>query len=420
MQEHHRTAKFLRCSLKSWAALWSMGALCLLCGVARAQDEPEPPKPPSFPLLFKTQTHTNAYEDWVQAGDLIQNNKMVDAASEQGATLTLKRRLLADPTIQQALLLLHHSLDKPVHSPHINIDENTTFPEFSAFRKLARLLSTQMYVCFADGRIDAVMESLSDGLRFGYRMQSDTLISGLVGVAMEAIVLKSFAGHLDQLSDYQCSHLQRFVEEWLDAPSPSIAVFVGEKQVSLRMFDTMRSDVKRLEQLVSQAYSDDENPDADTQALMEHLKTHPQDIGPIIDRARALMAAYCDSAIANLKLPAKERKTLQEFKDKSLGGKLVELLAPTMTGVSEKYDQTQAMMRLLGVHAAIRRYKWEHNFLPKSLADLHVGHLTEDPFTGDSMVYQIAGTGYDLYSKGPIQKDEKGKSLATRKSVRLP
>ncbi len=420
MRGHQQACGFLPRFHKPLAALWSAGALCLLCGVARAQDEPEPPRPPSFPLLFKTQTHTNAYEDWVQAGDLIQNNKMVDAASEQGASLTLKRRLLAETTIQQTLQLLRHSLDKPVHSPHVNIDENTAFPEYSEFRKVARLLGIQIYVCFADGRVDAAMEAMSDGLRFGYRMQSDTLISGLVGVAMQAVVLKSFAAHLNQLSEYQCSHLQCFVEEWLDAPSPSIQVFAGEKQLALRMLDTMRNDARRLEQIVSQSNSDDEAPDADTQALMAHLKTHPQDISPIIDRARILMTAYCDSAIANLKLPVKERKPLQEFKDKTPGGKLVELLTPTLHQVSDKYDQTQAMMRLLGVHAAIRRYKWEHNFWPKSLADLHVGHLTDDPFTGDSMAYQITGTGYDLYSKGPFQTDENGKSLSTRKQVRLP
>ena len=398
----------------------SSGALCLLCGVARAQDEPEPPKPPSLPLLFKTQTNTNAYEDWVQAGDLIQNNKMVDAATEQGASLTLKRRLLADATIQQTLQLLHHSLDKPVHSPHVNTDENTAFPEYTEFRKVSRLLGIQIYVCFADGRVDAAMEAMSDGLRFGYRMQSDTLISGLVGVAMQSIVLKSFAAHLNQLSEYQCSHLQRFVEEWVEAPSPSVTVFAGEKQLTLRMLDTMRNDVKRMEQIVSQSYSEDASPDADTQALMAHWKTHPQDIGPSVDHARTLVVAYYDSVIANLKLPLKERKPVVEVKDKSPGGKLFEMLAPVLHQVSDKYDQAQAMMRLLGVHAAIRRYKWEHNFWPKNLAELHVGHLTDDPFTGDSMAYQITGTGYDLYSKGPFQTDENGKPLSTRKQVRLP
>ena len=418
MQKHQSTAILLP-RLKSLAVLTGIGTSCLLCGIARAQDEPEPPKPPSFPLLFKTPTNQNAYEDWVRASDLIQNNKMVDAAWEPGATLTLKRRLLTDPTIQQALLLVHNSLDKPVHSPHANVDENTTFPEFSDFRKLSRLLNNQIYVCFADGRNDAALQALSDGLRFGYRMQTDTLISGLVGVAMETIVLKGFAAHLDKLSEYQCSHVQRFVEEWVEAPTPAIQVIASEKQLSLRLLDTMRGDQKRVEQIINQAHAEDEPLDADAQALLDHLKTHPQDLGPTIDRARAQVAAYYDDVLINLKLPLKERKPLAEVKDKSPGGKLFDLLTPTIPQVTNKYDQVYAMMRLLGVHAAIRRYKWEHNFLPKSLTELHIGHLTEDPFTGDSMVYTAGQGGYDLYSRGPLQTDDNGKSLSTRKAVRL-
>ena len=48
-------------------------------------------------------TGINGYEDWVRAGDLIQNNKLAEAVEEDGATLTFKRRALNDPQIQQAL-----------------------------------------------------------------------------------------------------------------------------------------------------------------------------------------------------------------------------------------------------------------------------------------------------------------------------
>ncbi len=420
MRKHQQTtSKILPRRGKRLAVLAGIGIACLWCSPVRAQDEPEPPKPPNFPRLFKTPTNMNAYEDWVRAVDLVQNNKMADDAMDAGATLTFKRRLLTDPTVQQALLLLHKSLEKPVQSPYLLPDENTPLVELSGFRKLARLLNTEMYVCFADGRVDAAMDALGDGLRFGYRMQSNTLINGLVGVAVEAIVLKGFAAHLDQLSEYQCSHLQRLVEDWLESPSPATLVLTDEKQTSLRLLENKRNDFKGLEQVLNQATSNEEQPNADTQALLNHLKTNPTEFGPAIDRAKTLVAAYFDSVIANLKQPAKERKSIQEIKEKSPGGALCNLIAPMLSNVVDKYDQNQATIRLLGVHAAIRRYKWEHNFLPNSLSDLHIGHLTDDPFTGDTMKYQKNGATYDLYSQGPIQTDENGRPLATRKAVRL-
>ena len=419
MREHYYTAGILPRLSSRLAVFAGIGVACLWCSPVRAQDEPEPPKPPSFPLLFKMPTNMNAYEDWVRAGDLVQNNKMADAALEAGATLTFRRRMLADPAVQQALLLLHRSLDKPVQSPHLLPNENTVFPELAEFRKLARLLNTEIYVCFAEGRVDAAMEALGDGLRFGYRMQSNTLISGLVGVAVEAIVLKGFGAHLDQLSEYQCSHLQRLVEDWLESPSPATLVLTEEKQTSLRLLDAKRNDMKALEQVLNQATSNEEQPDADTQALLTHLKTNPAEFGPTLDRAKTLVAAYIDSVIANLKLPTKERRPMLEIKEKSPGGTLCNLIMPTLANVVDRYDQNQAMIRLLGVHAAIRRYKWEHNFLPNNLSDLHIGHLTDDPFTGDSMKYEKNGATYDLYSQGPIQTDDNGKPLATRKAVRL-
>ncbi len=97
--------------------LLGMGALCLLCGVARAQDQPEPPKPPVFPTLFQNPVGLNAYEDWVYAGDLVQNNRLADAMLEPDAPLALKRQLCNDPIVQQALLRLHTSLDKPAQVP---------------------------------------------------------------------------------------------------------------------------------------------------------------------------------------------------------------------------------------------------------------------------------------------------------------
>ena len=42
-----------------------------------------------------------------------------------------------------------------------------------------------MYVALADGNVGRALDSLRDGLLFGYKVQMDTLIHGLVGVAID-------------------------------------------------------------------------------------------------------------------------------------------------------------------------------------------------------------------------------------------
>src|SRR4051794_23686998 len=99
------------CLLRAFLGL----ALTITSGVALAQTgnnpasgQTNPPvlRPPVFPRLFPMPTHNNGYEEWVLAVDLIQNNDEIDKATQPGATLTFKRRVLANHEVQQALALL--------------------------------------------------------------------------------------------------------------------------------------------------------------------------------------------------------------------------------------------------------------------------------------------------------------------------
>lgn len=90
-------------------------------------------KPPLFPLLFPHPTHNNGYEEWVQAVDLIRSNASMEALfAAAEPTLAMKRRVLSDPAVEQALLLVRAGLRKPVYSPRATVEENTTFPELTS------------------------------------------------------------------------------------------------------------------------------------------------------------------------------------------------------------------------------------------------------------------------------------------------
>ena len=68
----------------------------------------------------------------------------------------------------------------------------------------------------------------------------------------------------------------------------------------------------------------------------------------------------------------------------------------------------EARLRLLAIHAAILRYRWERDQVPASLADLNLGDLAIDPFTGQPLTYEPLGRKYRLASAG-----DKGGPLLT-------
>jgi hypothetical protein len=375
-------------------------------GAPGGKNPPEP-KPPLFARVIPTPTSTNGYEEWVQAADLIQNNPDVDAGTQPNATLTLKRKLLAEPAVAQALFLVRQGMAKPVGSPRQDIDYETVFPEFISFRQIARLLATEQYVAFADGRVSNAIENLDVGLAFGYRMQTDTLLSGLVGVSVDSIVMKEFARHLDQLSVHQCEQVQHLMENYLNVENPAARLLALEKGYSLKTLEAQRSSPDTLLRFLEKTTPpDDAEARADMKTIQIYLARQPAGLNLLLDDAEARIGALWDQVIQNMSLPLAQRKPFVRDRAPSPGAALFRLFTPDPAQIVDKYTSDQAELRLIAVHALIHRYKWEHNTLPASLADLHADALVTDPFTGEQIVYEMHdGAGYTLYSQGPLKRD---------------
>lgn len=389
-------------------------------GASGSKSLPET-KPTIYSRLFQNPTHNNGYEEWVQAVDLIQDNTDVDAATQPTATLTLKRHVLADPSVAQSLRLLRDGLRKPAFSPRDDFNESTVLPELTTFRKLARLLSVAQYVHFADGRVDAAIDDLRVGLAFGYRLQTDNLLSGMIGLGVDTIVLEEFARHFDQLSVSQCAETLRVVQESLRAESPAVHLLALEKGYVRKMLETRRSDADGLRNLLN-IFDLKKHPEdiPDVQSVQERLLGRPQDLNSLLDAAEARIDAVYNQALLNLSLPAAQRTPFVRDRSTAPDAALCRLFAVDPDRVLDRYTGDQAKLRLLGVHVLIHRYRWDHNALPSALADLHAEDLVQDPFTGDSILYQRDGDHYALFSQGPFKRDETTRQvLNERQPVKL-
>jgi hypothetical protein len=214
--------------------------LATLITIPAAAQQP-PAKKGAFATVIKQATGKNGYEELVMAGDLLEScRRWKQVEAEPNASLTTKRAVLAEPQVVQALRLLRAGLLKPVGSPREAATFDTLLPELAPFRSLGRLLALQQYVFCADGRISDALGNARLSLRLGQVIQTDTLISGLVGVAVSAICIQQLGAHLDQLSARDTEVLHAICLEWLRQPNPEARLMESERRTVAASLDDLR------------------------------------------------------------------------------------------------------------------------------------------------------------------------------------
>lgn len=380
-------------------------------GVAEAQAPVATPKSPLsvFGQVIPKPTGENGYEELVAAGDALRSSRQFAAVEYGKATLDAKRRALRDPPVARALALIRRALAKPVFSPRQRVTTDTLFQEFASFRSLARLLATQQYVLLADGRVPEALESFRLGLRLARAVQTDTLLSGLVGQAMSGLTIARLGAHLDQLSARDCDHLYRICLEWLRAPDPSPRILAGEREFIRQEIADARDGKKGLAGLLGQEGEAEWEPDDEGTLQVRRIVTDLKRLKEVSNAGYIAFWVELDRRIdeqfhrvvEELRKPAWERKFPAPAAEEDLPGRVLSMLVPPWEQMSRLYATEEARIRLLACHAAIRRYRWEHERLPADLGVLRLGELAVDPFTGEPFRYEPRGTRYRLTSAGP-------------------
>ncbi len=377
--------------------------------------------PKYFDIVVRFPTGKNGYEELVLASDvlyLIQDRN--ERFADFHATLTIKRDTLTLPAVQKAFDLLTIGLSKPISSPRSEVNENTTFPEFAGFRLLARLLACKMYVEMADGKVSMAINTLRQGLALGYAVQQDGLIAGLVGVAIDAISLKRFSIALDQMSVKDCTLLMNLAREWINLADPMIHIYESEREAELSILRNHRNNPHDLVNALTFPTANDET-NAEQAALIQQLLSDPQAARNEVNRAIQISMNRFNELISELKKPHWQRKKIKPLEDKTVAGKLASAFTISSGSIiSDKFVQDQALVQLLGVQAVIRKYRWENDKLPDSLATLKLGDLGIDPFTGKELIYkQIDDRNFELSSIGPDERDDEGHETGKRRQLML-
>lgn len=172
-------------------------------------------------------------------------------------------------------------------------------------------------------------------------------------------------------------------------------------------------DKAKLDEFLSTSFADANHPSAEelvenaaNQPLRDQGAKSPQALNSLIDETLVLSKKQYALSKANLELPySKRAKITEPDPNSSLAALLFSKSYFSMTTALNKYIQLEAMLHLLGTHASIMRYKWNHNALPGSLKDLETDRLyapeiISDPFTSKPLIYKLIGEQYDLFSAG--------------------
>lgn len=379
---------------------------------ARAQeqgDERPAPPPPVYPQLFADSGNgQNGYEEIALAIDALRDAK-APYTHAPGETLERRRAYLADPAVRRARGLLRQGLAKPIRSPRAGkpIDFSTTFPDLAGVRSLARVLVVEIYVACADGRAEQAIASMSDGLRLGYHVKGDALIGALVGVAIDTLVLEAMARHKEQWSVGDCRRILAAVQNFADAPDPTIDALEMERRSLVtelrRMLDEAAEDGAEVARELGPVGQEDPTVATLIKAALRWREAPPAARQAASSRAMAWVNAEVDALIARVRDPLAAPKARQpasgDAPDFAL--LLVEQFLPVYPGVALRTGENRSRLSLLAVHAALRRHRWEFGTLPASLEELNLPRFTTDPFTGRPLVYKrLSDTEYELSSAG--------------------
>jgi hypothetical protein len=347
-------------------------AVLSLTGPAFAQA----PAPGSlFKDVIKQPTGKNGYEELVAAAEVLRTSKPWTKAEQPEALLSDKRLALGDRPVVRALALLRQGLSKPVFSPRESLEPGTLPPELNGLRSLGRLAAAHQYVALADGRTTEAIADARLGMRLGQVIQQDSLIGGLVGLAVSATCIRPLATHLDQLSVRDCELLKRVCEEWLALPNPLPRVLTAERKFVLANL----ADLKQKSGMDAGTMGED---------LFGTTAKYAND--------------YFERQMLELKKPAWQRGVLAVDEAPEFTRALLSPLAQALDRSLNSYTREEANIRMLAVHSLIIRSRWETGRLPNTLADLNTGELAIDPFTGKPLQYEVQGRTYRLYSAGPV------------------
>jgi len=405
--QHRTDLKTIASTLASWAYMF-----VFLCAAAVGQGS-------MYSRVVPYPTGTNGYEEYLQAADIASGPEfdLYDTwlvGLRSGSLTNAEKPFDVDRTdpdlavrrkwaerFRRCCSLISNGNRKPVSDPRGAAGAGGGFPEYRAFKSLAKIEEATAHVLFADGQTGDAIRHLEDGLIFGSKIGAARLMGRMQGIACDAIAFDELDDHWAQLCLSDAQELEVFFGRRLNSPPTLIESIPAQRRVSHAAVIQLFSDSADF----ARTWGLGENQ----QGLMASLnKLGPFDAEATQASTLAAVDGFYDSMIALLNGPESAWLSVREVdggdqaQDASLplGTRLAGLVAPIMSRVLVREAQDRTRMRLAYLTAKALEYRWLKGHLPDRIEDFTTAEERRDQTSGRAFRFKRDGPWFRITREG--------------------
>ena len=319
-------------------------------------------------------------------------------------------------------MLVRQAVVKPITFPVVESFDTLLYEPFSAYHRLSQLLAVEIAVAFADGRNDVAVQTVADGLTVAHSVKSSTWLGELVGVAVDDRILTAAVKERERWTESNCDELLRLAGQRLVMPNPIFEALDLESKLFQKAITGWREKPENIIHMLKEREGMEEPGEEEDEESKPSRKI--RDFAKALRNSAALRERVLTECLrANEECHQQIRLLIDEPTRRMV-------LVPSASSAGwhpithylrEGYAldasaaqhavESRVRFQLLGVHAAIRRFRWANDCLPKTLDELELAsHLVIDPFNTKPLLYEPGKTGsdYELASAGGLMPGEDG------------
>lgn len=329
----------------------------------------------------------------------VTGKRMPDAAQLAQIRTELKAR-------PEVLALIH----KAASRPKCNFDRDYAlgpklmFPEYAKMRGAARTLTAESTVMLADGKPFDAIENQTLGFNIARHAASEpTLISGLVGIAVDALTLRGMEKALYVAGDkpgVAAAVENAIATNW--QPHSYKHALGGESILFGVILEGLHEKGMSYDADIAAAYKAAQQKSSDTPGWEPFLDANGAFLVDVIRGAQKAGDRPYPEA-----LPFLQKMNPAIENDKSNAHVLADILVPIYSQALNKYASDEARVSVVRCAASVLAWRQAHGSLPKSLAEA-MPKVPVDPYNGKPLRYRLVGSGFVVYSVGPTGKFDGG------------
>ena len=375
---------------------------------------------PSLHIPNPAMPEQNAFDRFVKAGDLLQDEKVIKritAAQLKGEgkdPLPENTDALISKN-EKAISLVQEGLAYPYLNPPIR-SVKTELPYYAKFREISRLMNLKGRCEARRGDYDSALQSWLDGMQMGAMIPRGSCIIGmLVGFACEAVSRRPMWRENVEILGVAQTRKAIARLEAIQAQRVSYAETLQQEKWTLQaslmeIFDRAETfkdeDEAKSKKSDGKKTSNNEPNEKDERMMYGVLWT-------IIGKGRVLnnVTSYMDQLTENARKPYALHLPTPKLPFDPISRILLPVFDQTQVRAVNSETQTLLLLVTLALHA----YHEEKHTYPALLEELvpaYLKKLPNDPFAlRGTFQYRNKGDGFLLYSVGPDSKDDGGKPI---------